>query len=65
VFKSGVQVREETGRLAAAHGFEPRHVYESALQGFSATLTPEVVASIRCEPSVKYVEHAGVVSING
>jgi Peptidase inhibitor I9 len=65
MFKDNVAARPETNRLAAAYGFTPRHIYEFALQGFSAELTPEVVAAVRCEASVQSVEHDGFVSIDG
>ena len=65
VFKDNVAARPETNRLATAYGFTPRHIYEFALQGFSAELTPAVVAVVRCEASVQSVEHDGFVSIDG
>jgi hypothetical protein len=61
VLQPKIAVRAEVGRLAAKYGFTPRHVYEAALQGFSADLTPTAVAGIRCEASVTYVEHNAVV----
>ena len=64
VFESGVSARQETDRLAAEYGFTPRFIWEVALQGFSAELTSEVVAAIRCEGSVQYMAHDGVVSID-
>lgn len=38
---------------------------EFALQGFSAYLTPEVVAAVRCAASIQSVTHNGPVSIDG
>ena len=52
----GVDAALETARLAAKYGFEPRHVYTYVLGGFSAELTPTVVAAIRCEATVNSVE---------
>jgi hypothetical protein len=60
IFHDTVDVRAEVDRLAARYGFQPRHVYEHVLGGFSAALTPEAVAGLRCEPNVSYVEHVGV-----
>lgn len=57
VFHEGVAPRAETERLSQVYGFVPRSVYERALLGFAATLTPEVVARLRCEPTVKYIDH--------
>lgn len=39
-------------------------VYSHALQGFSATLTPEAVQLLRSAPEIDYIEPNGVVSIN-
>ena len=45
-----------TDALAAKYGFAPRFVYQYALKGFAATLTPEAVAGLRCEAGVAYIE---------
>jgi hypothetical protein len=37
-------------------------VYQFALRGFSAELPPPVVAAVRCEESVRYVEHDGIAT---
>jgi hypothetical protein len=63
VFDQGIESSDETPRLAERYGFTPRFVYTHALEGFSAALEPGVVAAIRCERSVRYVEYDGVVSI--
>src|SRR5918999_4237604 len=55
VFHDTIDVTPEIDRLAARYGFQPRHVYEHVLGGFSAVLTPQTLASLRCEPSVGYV----------
>jgi peptidase inhibitor I9 len=65
VYHSGVDPVAQTSRLAARYGFTPTHVYTAALLGFSASLTPASVAGLRCEPSVSYMEHDGVVTIAG
>lgn len=65
VFEANVEARPETNRLAAVYGFTPRYIYEFALQGFSADLTPDVVAAVRCETTVQSVGHDGFVSIDG
>ena len=59
VFQDTIDVRTEVDRLAARYGFQPRHVYEHVLGGFSAALTPQALANVRCEPSVSYVRHVG------
>ncbi len=65
VSRPGVDPVAETARLAARYGFSPSHVYDAALLGFSADLTPTSVAGVRCEPSVSFVEHNGVVTTAG
>jgi hypothetical protein len=61
VYNDGVDARLETARLAAAYGFVPTHVFEFAIRGFGAELTPEVVAGLRCEATIHIVEHDAVV----
>ena len=63
VFHAGVDAETETARLAAAYDFQPRHVYTAALEGFSAELTREVVAELRCVSTIDYVEHNQVFAI--
>ncbi|HEX2079982.1 MAG TPA: protease inhibitor I9 family protein [Longimicrobium sp.] len=65
VFHDGTPSAAVTARLAGKYGFEPKHVYEHALRGFAATLSDDVVAGIRCEPEVRFVEHDAVVTIGG
>lgn len=65
VFRDGTDAARTTQGLAQKYGFEPRHVYEHALQGFSAALTDAQLAGVRCEAAVKYVSHDGWVSIGG
>lgn len=59
-FEQGTDAQATADELAAKHGFEVQRVFQS-LPGFSAELTPEIVAAIRCEPVVVLVEHDGVV----
>jgi|GEM_PF-2317518 len=58
--EQGTDAQATADELAARYGFEVQRVFQS-LPGFSAELTPEVVAAIRCEPVVVLVEHDGVV----
>ena len=55
VYHTGTDAQATTARLAREHGFVPRFVYEHALQGFSAELTPQALAGVRCASEVKYV----------
>lgn len=63
VFVEGTAARVTAERYADSYNFTPRYVYEHALLGFAATLSKEVVAAIRCEPEVDYVEHDQKVSL--
>ena len=65
VFDDSVDGSQETARLAVEYGFEPTHVYQFALQGFSAELPPSVVAKVRCEPTVNLVEHDQLFTLDG
>ncbi len=42
--------------LARAHGFAPRHVYESALKGFAARMPAPIAEMLALDPDVAYVE---------
>ena len=63
VFRDGVSGRAETARLASRYGFEPVHVYEFALSGFSADLPARTLLALRCESTVRYIEHDGIATI--
>ena len=52
----GLPIIPEVDRLTAKYYFRPIHVYRSPPGGFAAYLTPEVVAALRCEPTVKFIE---------
>ena len=54
--RDGVDVAGETNRLAAKYGFAPTHVYTHVLGGFSADLTPKIVAALRCEVTLNFIE---------
>lgn len=56
VYRQGTDVAAETARLAARYGFVAQFVFQSAILGFSAQLTPETVSALRCEPSVQWIE---------
>ena len=63
VFHPSVDASREAARLAAAHGFQPRHVYTAALGGFSADLSRDLVATLRCVPTIDSIEHNQVYTI--
>ncbi len=61
VFRDGVAADTEISRLAAKFTFTPTSTWTF---GFAATLTPEVLAGVRCEPVVRLVEHDAVLTID-
>ena len=60
VFRDGTDADAAAAQLAQKFGFAPRHVYQHALQGFSAALSDAQLAGVRCDARVKYVAHDGV-----
>ncbi|HEX6291563.1 MAG TPA: S8 family peptidase [Herpetosiphonaceae bacterium] len=60
VLKEGANPRS----VAAVAGVQPKHVYESALNGFAAALNQGQLAALQHNPSVDYIEQDGEVSIN-
>ncbi len=65
VYRDGVDAKAETDRLATKYEFQPRFVYIHVLGGFSADLTPPVVADVRCEATVDYMEFNQRFTLDG
>lgn len=60
-YHDSVDALVETARLAGRYGVSPRHLFRTgASPGFSAELEPEVLRALRCEATVKWVEHIAV-----
>ena len=57
VFHANVDAERETAPLIQEYGFQTRYVWTAALEGFSAPLSREVVAELRCVPTVDFIEH--------
>lgn len=57
VLKDGANAESTAQRL----GVTTRHVYKSALSGFSATLSAAQLAKVRADKHVAYVDHNGAV----
>jgi hypothetical protein len=53
-FNDGVDAAATTATLAAKYGFTPSPV--GVVGGFAAELTQAMIAGLRCEPSVKFVQ---------
>ena len=62
--RPGTDVAAEVERLTTTHAFTPTHVFALALQGFSAELTPEKLAALRCEASVESVRWSAVYTMD-
>jgi len=65
MYRAGTDGQRETDRLAAQYQFTARFVFTHGTQGFSAALAPEVLAAVRCEPSVSFTEYNATVTIAG
>ncbi|MEW5980290.1 MAG: protease inhibitor I9 family protein [Acidobacteriota bacterium] len=56
VFQDTVDAAQTTAEFAQKYGFTPISVYEAAFKGFTAELSATAIASLRCEPVVKFIE---------
>ena len=65
VYDAGVNAAAATDALERAQGFKSEFRYSSALQGFSAQLTPGQVADIGKNSTVKFISPDGVVEAVG
>jgi hypothetical protein len=65
MYRAGTDGQQETDRLAAKYQFTPRFVFTHGTQGFSGLLAPDVLASVRCEPSVSFTEYNAAVTVVG
>ena len=60
---AGVEVLPEAKWLSEKHGFAVRHVYQHALHGLAADLTPAQAEDLRAEPHVSAVTQDGLVAV--
>lgn len=60
VLKDGANPRS----VAAITGLNPRHIYDSALNGFAATLNQGQLTALQKHPQVDYIEQDAEVSVN-
>ncbi len=64
VFKDGPLASLNAGlKVANLIGKPPTFVYDGVLNGYAATLTPEVLAKVRLDPDVAYIEQDQVVTL--
>ena len=61
MFYENVDSQGETQRLAVQYGFTAEYVFTS-LSGFIAQLDSGIVAQLRCEATVRYIEFDGIAS---
>ncbi len=61
IFRDGVAADAEISDLTAKFAFTPVLRWPF---GFAALLTPEALAGVRCEASVRLVEHDGLLTID-
>jgi subtilisin family serine protease len=66
VLKSdGASVSSRAGSLAGKYGASVKHTYDSALRGFSATMSEARAKRLAADPAVDYVQRDGIFRING
>ena len=58
------EVSSRAASLTLAHGGFVRHIYKHALKGFAVTLREQAAIALSRNPTVKYVEEDGEMSIN-
>jgi subtilisin family serine protease len=64
VLHDSVDARVVAPAQAGRFGFDLGHVYTSALQGYSATMSPTVAAALEASPAVRWVQEDRPVSID-
>jgi subtilisin family serine protease len=66
VLKSdGASVSSRAGSLAGKYGASVKHTYDSALRGFSATMSEARAKRLAADAAVDYVQRDGIHSISG
>jgi subtilisin family serine protease len=64
VLRDSVDARALAPAQASRFDFDLGHVYTSALQGYSATMSPAVAAALEASPAVRWVQEDTPVSID-
>jgi subtilisin len=64
VLDDSADARAVAQAQASRFGFDLGHVYTSALQGYSATMSPAVAAALEASPAVKWVQEDRPVSVD-
>ncbi len=64
VLKDGADARSVAMAHAGRFGVEVGHVYTSALQGYSVTMSPAAAAAVEAAPAVRWVQRDRAVSVD-
>ncbi len=56
-------VKGEAEAIAKAHGGSLLHIYEDALRGFTARMSPAAAAALSRNPNVRYIEQDSVMEV--
>jgi subtilisin len=64
VLDNGADARAVAQAQASRLGFDLGHVYTSALEGYSATMSPAVAEALEASPAVRWVQEDRPVSID-
>ncbi len=59
IYRPGVDPITTTTRFEQEYGFKATYVYTVAIPGFSAVMTVQSVAAVRCENEILFVEENG------
>jgi hypothetical protein len=62
-YKTGTDPVATTAMLSAKYSFSAKQLY-TAPPGFAAELSTAALKGLQCEPSVKLIEHDGVVFLD-
>jgi hypothetical protein len=63
-YKAGTDPVATTAMLGTKYSFSAKNLY-TAPPGFAAELSTAAVQGLRCEPSVRLIEHDGFVTLFG
>lgn len=64
VFKDDVNVAAEVERLKRNFEIQVGHIFDSALNGFSATMTDDTREKLRCETSINYIQYDSSITLS-
>ncbi len=64
VFNDNIDAKEEVERLKSIYALQVSHIYDSALNGFSASMSDDTREKLRCEKTIKYIQYDQSISLS-